>query len=232
MSLPKVIQTPIVEAGGILQDTMTTDFVSDAQAILGGVLAQNIQPKTLQRYHISATDGPVAGYHFAEQHVSTGGYNNVDWAVLNHGSVTSEVTFTTAIVPAAGWVIRAHMFAHVNGITISGTTADIGEDMYYFRLVAETSTGSTVIPGGSWGTSIAVRNDASTLTTDTPIDTKVTDVKNFYKYRHVDISQVWILESGSVPANIKKLRWEFKIPGGHHTINIKEFESTFYVYKG
>jgi len=233
MPSTKVLPTPIISAGDILTEDMTTTFFSDANDIITGVGASNIAPRSLERYHIDVgDDGPVAGWHVAIQSASTGSYNNTSWAKLSHGSATSEVTFGIPITIQEGWVIRAHIFAHINDITISATSSDVDQDMYFFRLVAETNSGSTIIPGAAWGTSIFVRNSGATLTADTPIDTKAFDEKNFRKYRHVDISQLWIPAAGVTPFDLKKLRWEFIIPGGHHTIDIKEFEASFYVYKG
>lgn len=229
----KVITTPVISAGDILTEAMTSDFASDATDIITGVESQNIAPRTLERYHIDVSDdGPVAGYKWNFQYASSAGYNNTDWAILNHGSTTSEVTWVSPITLEAGDVVRAHIFAHVAGITVSGTTSNVSDDMYFFRLVAETDTGSTVVPGGSWGTSIFVRNSGDTLTTDTPLDTKAFDVLNFRKYRHVDISQLWVVSQASAPITLEKLRWEFKIPSGYHTVYIKEFQVSFYVYKG
>ena len=227
------LTAPIVEPGDILTEDMTTNFIVDASTEATTLTADNIAPFAVERYHLDAgDDGPLAGYKFDFQSSSTGTYNNTSYAILSHGGKTSEVTFLSPIAMTAGMVVRAELFVHVNGITISATAADIADDMYFFRLVGETSTGFSDIYGGEWGTSIAVRNSGGSLTADTLIDTKAYDVLNFYKYRHVNLSQVWVVPEGYSDFLLSKLRWEFKIPGGHHTIGIKEFSVNFFVYKG
>lgn len=227
------LSSPIVQPGDVLTEDLTTNFIVDASTEATTLTADNIAPFNVSRYHLDVgDDGPVAGYKFNFQSTSTGTYNNSTYAIISHGSKTSEVEWLTPIPMTEGMVIRAELFAHVNGITVSATTADIADDTYFFRLVAEKDTAATIVLNGEWGTSIAVRNSGGTMTTDTLIDTKAYDVLNFYKYRHVNLSQVWVVPDGYTNFNLSKVRWEFKIPGGHHSIGIKEFSINVYVYKG
>lgn len=225
------VTTPRVEVGNYLTSSMTTGFINNVNSALASIDQTNIAPYNVQRYHLDFGDGPILSYKNASQYASTGSYNNSSsYEIISHGSKTSEVTFTNALSIKRGHVIRADFSCFIPEIVVNATASNVSADRFYFRLVLEKDDASTIVPGGEWGTSIFVRNSGDTYTTDTPIDTSAYDVLNPIVQRQISLSQVYVSNSAN-PWNLKKVRWEFIIPSGYHTIKIKEFAVDVVVYQ-
>jgi hypothetical protein len=221
-----ILAVPYIGDESVLTADYVGDFVTDANAIRIALDETNLAPECIGRTQWQESDSIMARSLSMQQPTGSGTFSSTSYQVVAHTALSTEKTFSPSMNLSHRAFVVAQFHCLVSAVSVDA--AKYAEDRYWFR-VGYKSGGSWVYPATAYGFSMLVRNSGGTMSTDSNIDTSTYDLKNFHRYRHVDITAAFPV---STSTDITEMRWEVRVEDSDNSVTIAQFLASYLCFQG